>query len=43
MRPLKELGNRAKDLAQGEGDLTQRLAIVGNNEISNVSKYINGF
>ncbi|MBU0632805.1 methyl-accepting chemotaxis protein [bacterium] len=43
VRPLKELENRAKDLADGEGDLTQRLAIVGNNEIADVAKYINGF
>ncbi len=43
VRPLKELEDRAKDLAHGEGDLTQRLQIVGNNEISEVSKYINGF
>ena len=43
VRPLKELENRAADLAQGEGDLTQRLAVVGNNEISSISAYINGF
>jgi len=43
VRPLKELERRAKDLAHGEGDLTQRLKIVGNNEISSVSNYINGF
>jgi methyl-accepting chemotaxis protein len=43
VRPLKELENRAADLAQGEGDLTQRLAVVGNNEISIVSAHINGF
>ena len=43
IRPLKELEDRAKDLAEGEGDLTQRLKIVGNNEISDISKYINGF
>ena len=43
VHPLKELERRAKDLAQGEGDLTQRLKIVGNNEISEVSRYINGF
>jgi methyl-accepting chemotaxis protein len=43
VRPLKELERRAEDLAHGEGDLTQRLAIVGNNEISVISKHINGF
>ena len=43
VRPLKALENRAKDLAHGEGDLTQRLAIIGNDEITSVSKYINDF
>jgi len=43
VKPLKELENRAKDLAHGEGDLTQRLAIVGKNEISSASSYINDF
>jgi methyl-accepting chemotaxis protein len=43
VEPLKELENRARDLAHGEGDLTQRLAIVSKDEISNVSKYINDF
>nr|WP_321777831.1 methyl-accepting chemotaxis protein [Sulfurimonas sp.] len=43
VRPLKELEDRAKDLAEGEGDLTQRLHITGNNEIAKVSQYINGF
>ncbi len=43
VRPLKELEDRAKDLAEGEGDLTQRLHISGNNEIAKVSTYINGF
>ncbi|MDF1882742.1 methyl-accepting chemotaxis protein [Sulfurimonas sp. SAG-AH-194-C21] len=43
VKPLKELENRARDLAHGEGDLTQRLAIVSKDEISNVSKYINDF
>ncbi|PHR56037.1 MAG: chemotaxis protein [Arcobacter sp.] len=43
VNPLKELENRAKDLAEGEGDLTQRLQINGKNEITQVSKYINGF
>jgi len=43
VKPLKELEQRAKDLAHGEGDLTQRLAIVSNDEISHVSGYINDF
>ena len=43
VRPLKELENRVKDLAHGEGDLTARLKIEGNDEITIVSKYINSF
>jgi len=43
VRPLKTLEERAADLAHGEGDLTQRLVIDGNNEISAVSAYINDF
>ena len=43
VKPLKELEDRARDLAHGEGDLTQRLAIVSNDEISHVSAYINDF
>ncbi|MBL0708586.1 MAG: methyl-accepting chemotaxis protein [Sulfurimonas sp.] len=43
VNPLKELKDRAKDLAQGEGDLSQRLDIKGDNEIAKVAKYINGF
>jgi len=43
VRPLKELEKRAEDLAHGEGDLTQRLHIATNDEISIVSKHINGF
>ena len=43
VKPLKVLEARAKDLSEGEGDLTQRLQIAGNNEIAEVAKYINGF
>ena len=43
VRPLKELEGRAEDLAHGDGDLTQRLRIVGHNEISSVSAFINDF
>ncbi|QOY55565.1 methyl-accepting chemotaxis protein [Candidatus Sulfurimonas marisnigri] len=43
VRPLKELENRAEDLAHGEADLTQRLNIQGNNEIARVSNYVNDF
>lgn len=43
VRPLKELEDRAHDLAAGEGDLTKRLEIIGEDEISRVSRHINGF
>jgi len=43
LSPLKDLEVRAKDLAEGDGDLTQRLQIVGNNEITIVSTHINSF
>ena len=40
---LCKLEKTAKDLAQGEGDLTQRLEIKGSDEIARVSNYINDF
>ena len=33
--------NALKDIAQGEGDLTVRLPIIGNDEIADVSEYFN--
>jgi len=41
--PLKDMENRAEDLAHGDGDLTQRLNLKGNNEIAHVGNYINDF
>ncbi len=43
VKPLKNMEDRAEDLAHGEGDLTQRLMIKGHNEIAHVAKYINDF
>ncbi len=43
VKPLKELEDRAQDLAQGEADLTQRLILQGDDEITRVSAHINGF
>ena len=43
IKPLKGLENRANDLANGESDLTARLAVVGNDEITVISKHINSF
>ncbi len=43
VRPLRELEKRAEDLAHGDGDLTARLAIIGDDEISKISTFINAF
>ena len=43
VRPLKALEIRVEDLAHGEGDLTARLQIVSNDEVSIVSTHINSF
>lgn len=43
IKPMKSLENTVKDLAQGDGDLTQRLKVAGNDEITKVSKYVNTF
>ena len=43
VKPLKDMEDRAEDLAHGEGDLTQRIATNGNNEITHVSNYVNAF
>ncbi|MGP1449641.1 MAG: methyl-accepting chemotaxis protein [Wolinella sp.] len=41
--PLNNLIAMAKDLSMGEGDLTKRLKIKGEDEVSQASKYINTF
>ena len=41
--PLLKLETIAKDLSQGDGDLTKRLNIVGSDEIGVISKYIDLF
>jgi len=43
VRPLKELIATAADLAEGEGDLTKRLPVKGNDEIAKASIYLNQF
>ncbi len=43
IKPLKKLEDLSKDLAQGEGDLTKRLEVDSNDEISVISNYINIF
>ncbi|MDX1809254.1 MAG: methyl-accepting chemotaxis protein [Sulfurospirillaceae bacterium] len=42
-KPLFELAETTKDLASGDGDLTKKLKIKGNDEISIASKEINNF
>jgi methyl-accepting chemotaxis protein len=41
--PIKQLENISKDLAEGEGDLTKRLAIDTKDEIADVARYFNRF
>jgi methyl-accepting chemotaxis protein len=43
IKPIRELNNRAKDLATGDGDLTKRIEIDSNDEIGKVAKFINIF
>ena len=43
IKPLSFLENIAKDLADGDGDLTKRLEINGKDEIATISSYINLF
>lgn len=41
--PLNNLINRTRDLSSGDGDLTKKLDIVGNDEIAQASQGINNF
>ncbi|NVP24331.1 cache domain-containing protein [Treponema phagedenis] len=41
VRPIVLTAERLKDIAQGEGDLTVRLPIQGNDEIADMSEYFN--
>jgi len=42
-KPLIAMVDRLRDIAQGEGDLTQRLAVNSNDEISELAKWFNSF
>lgn len=42
-RPIKAVVETIKDIAQGEGDLTRRLPVLGNNEIGELSSWFNTF
>ena len=41
IKPINVVVNALKDIAQGEGDLTVRLPLVGNDEITDLSNYFN--
>ena len=41
MRPIKKTIRALKNIAQGEGDLTVRLPVTGNDEITDLSEYFN--
>ena len=43
LRPIRNTTNMLKDIAHGEGDLTQRLDNVGKDEIAELSQYFNQF
>lgn len=42
-RPIRQAVAMLKDIAEGEGDLTQRLAVTGANEIGELARYFNRF
>ncbi|MCX8827598.1 methyl-accepting chemotaxis protein [Vibrio parahaemolyticus] len=42
-KPIRLIADRFTDLGQGEGDLSQRIEIRGNDEIAQLSKGFNGF
>jgi len=41
IKPIKVVVNALKDIAQGEGDLTVRLPVHGNDEVTDLSEYFN--
>lgn len=43
LRPIDTLSQVARDLAEGEGDLTRRLNIKGKDEITEAGRYIDAF
>ncbi|RXZ43230.1 methyl-accepting chemotaxis protein [Crenobacter cavernae] len=42
-RPLRRMGSLLKDIAEGEGDLRQRLPVQGRDELSEVATHFNRF
>lgn len=43
VKPMKLLEDMTKEISEGEGDLTGRLVVNGDDEIARVSRYINAF
>ncbi|MFG2040096.1 HAMP domain-containing protein [Dactylosporangium sp. NPDC048998] len=43
IRPLRTIGDRLADIAEGEGDLARRLVARGNDEFTDVSRMFNTF
>ncbi|QGN94667.1 Methyl-accepting chemotaxis protein 4 [Piscirickettsia salmonis] len=41
--PIRELGDKLKDIAEGHGDLTALLVIKSEDEIGEVAQHVNGF
>ena len=41
IKPVNVVVNALKDIAQGEGDLTVRLPVTGNDEVTDLSEYFN--
>jgi methyl-accepting chemotaxis protein len=43
IKPISNAANRLKDIAEGEGDLTQRLEIASDDEVGELGKWFNSF
>ena len=41
VNPVRTVANALKNIAQGEGDLTVRLPLIGNDEVTELSQYFN--
>ncbi|MFP4363137.1 MAG: methyl-accepting chemotaxis protein [Spirochaetia bacterium] len=41
--PIRRLRSRMRDIVSGDGDLTERITIIGNNEIGELTDLINSF
>ncbi|BBP42913.1 HAMP domain-containing methyl-accepting chemotaxis protein [Thiosulfativibrio zosterae] len=43
VQPVKNLAAAMRDIAEGEGDLTRRLALAGQDELTDLARYFNAF